>query len=406
MRFCITAALATALALAAGPAAAEITGGVIRIGVLNDQSGPYSDLGGVGAVVAAQMAVEDFGAAAKGLKVEVVSADHLNKPDHGVSIARRWMDVEGVDMIADVPTSSVALAVAQVVKEKNKVVMFSGSATSRLTGDQCTPNSVHWTYDSWAMANGAISAVVKSGLDTWFFLTVDYAGGYDLEKVGSEFVKANGGRVLGSVRHPLNTADFSSFLLQAQASNAKVIVLASAGTDTVNAIKQASEFGLVAAGQSLVGMVVFSTEVHSLGLQAAQGLLLTDAFYWDTNDETRAFAKRFAAQNNKGNMPTMSHAGVYASVLHYLKAVEALKDDSDGAKVVAKMKEMPTDDPLFGKGKIRVDGRKIHPMYVFQVKKPSESKGPWDLYNLHATIPAEQAFRPLEQSDCPLVKKG
>ncbi len=405
MRFCLTAALAAAFGLMAGPVAAEITGGVVKIGVLNDQSGPYSDLGGVGAVVAAQMAVEDFGAAAKGLKVEIVSADHLNKPDNGVSIARRWMDVEGVDMIADVPTSSVALAVAGVVKEKNKVVMFSGPATTRLTGDQCTPNSVHWTYDSWSMANGAISAVVKSGLDTWFFLTVDYAGGYDLEKVGSEFVKANGGKVVGAVRHPLNTSDFSSFLLQAQASKAKVIVLASAGTDTVNAIKQASEFGLVAGGQSLVGMVVFSTEVHSLGLQAAQGLLLTDAFYWDTNDETRAFAKRFA-QNNKGNMPTMSHAGVYASVLHYLKAVEALKDDSDGAKVTAKMKEMPTDDPLFGKGKIRVDGRKIHPMYMFQVKKPSESKGPWDLYNLQATIPADEAFKPLAESDCPLVKKG
>jgi branched-chain amino acid transport system substrate-binding protein len=405
MRFCVYAALAAGLGLAAGPAVAEITGGVVRIGVLNDQSGPYSDLGGVGSVVAAQMAVEDFDAAAKGLKVEVVSADHLNKPDNGVSIARRWIDVEGVDMIADVPTSSVALAVAGVVKEKNKVVMYSGPATTRLTGDQCTPNTVHWTYDSWAMANGAMSAAVKSGLKTWFFLTVDYAGGYDLEKVGTQFVEAAGGKVLGAVRHPLNTSDFSSFLLQAQASGAQAIALASAGTDTVNAVKQASEFGLVAGGQTLAGMVVFLTEVHSLGLQAAQGLLLTESFYWDLNDDTRAFSKRFA-EKHRGDMPTMAQAGVYASVLHYLKAVEALKDDSDGAKVVDKMKEMPTDDPLFGKGHIRVDGRKIHPMYLFQVKKPSESKGPWDLYNLRATIPADQAFRPLAQSDCPLVKKG
>jgi branched-chain amino acid transport system substrate-binding protein len=397
-------AAVAALALAAGTAEAQISDNVVKIGVLNDQSGLYADLTGQGSVIAARMAAEDFGAAAKGLKVEVVFADHQNKPDVGSAIVRQWIDRDGVDAIADVPTSSVALAVNEIVKEKNKVFLVSGAATSRLTGDACTPNTVHWTYDNWALANGTGNALVKAGGDTWFFVTVDYAFGHDLEAQVASVVKAAGGKVLGAVRHPLNTPDFSSFLLQAQASKAKVIGLANAGGDTINSIKQAGEFGIAAGGQNLAGLLVFITDVNSLGLPTAQGLVFTETFYWDLNDETRAFAKRFAPQD-KGIYPTMIHAGVYASVLHYLKAIEAAKTDI-GDKVVAKMKELPTDDPLFGKGMIRADGRKIHPAYLFEVKKPSESKGPWDYYKLRATIPAEQAFRPIDDGKCPLVKKG
>jgi branched-chain amino acid transport system substrate-binding protein len=362
----------------------------------------YADIGGPGALVAARMAVEDFGAAKKGLKVEIIGADHQNKPDIGTSIARQWFDVDKVDAIVDVPTSSVALAVNEVVREKNKVFLNSGAASSDLTGAKCSPNLVHWTYDTWALANGTGRALVKTGGDTWFFLTADYAFGYALERDTTAVVEASGGKVLGKVRHPLNTSDFSSFLVQAQASKAKIIGLANAGGDTVNAIKQAAEFGIVKGGQNVAGLLVFINDVHALGLQTAQGLIMTEAFYWDRDDATRAFAKRFAPQY-KGNMPSMTQAGVYAAVLHYLKAIEALKSASDGKAVVAKMKEMPTDDPLFGKGLIRADGRKIHDMYLYEVKKPEESKYPWDYYKLRATIPAAEAFRPLKEGGCPLV---
>jgi branched-chain amino acid transport system substrate-binding protein len=389
--------------LAAAPAAAQISDNVIKIGVLNDQSSLYADLGGQGSVVAARMAVEDYGADKKGLKVEILSADHQNKADVGSNIARQWFDVDKVDAIADVPNSAVALAVNQIVKEKGKAFLVSGAASSDLTGKACSPNTIHWTYDTWSLANGTGSAIVKTGGDTWFFITADYAFGHALERDTEAVVIKNGGKVLGKVRHPLNTSDFSSFLLQAQASKAKIIGLANAGGDTTNSIKQAAEFGIVRGGQSLAGLLVFITDVHALGLPTAQGLIMTEAFYWDQNDRTRAFAKRFA-ERNRGIYPTMVHAGVYAATLHYLKAVEALKND-DGTKVIAKMKEMPTDDPLFGKGTIRPDGRKIHDMYLFEVKKPSESKGPWDYYKLRSTIPAAQAFRPIDQGECPLVKK-
>jgi branched-chain amino acid transport system substrate-binding protein len=394
--------LTAACLLSAGAWAADLSDGVIKIGVLNDQSSLYADLSGQGSVVAAQMAVEDFGAEGKGMKVEIVSADHQNKPDIGSNIVRQWIDVDKVDVIVDVPTSSVALAVNEIVREKNKAFLVSGAASSDLTGKACSPNTVHWTYDTWALANGTGKAIVQTGGDTWFFLTADYAFGHALERDTTAVVEANGGKVLGAVRHPLNTADFSSFLLQAQSSGAKIIGLANAGGDTINSIKQASEFGIVAGGQNLAGLLVFITDVHALGLEIAQGLILTESFYWDMNDQTRAFSERFAPQY-KGIHPSMVHAGVYASVLHYLKAIEAGGTD-DGGKVIAKMKELPTDDPLFGKGTIRADGRKIHDMFLFQVKTPDESKGEWDYYKLRATIPAAEAFRPLDQGECPLVK--
>jgi branched-chain amino acid transport system substrate-binding protein len=397
------ATLVAALAAAAAPVHAQVSDGVIKIGVLNDQSSLYADLAGQGSVVAARMAVEDFGADKKGMKVEIVSADHQNKPDVGSSIARQWLDVDKVDVIVDVPNSGVALALNQIVREKGKALLISGAATADLTGKACSPNTIHWTYDTWALANGTGNAIVKTGGDTWFFLTADYAFGHALERDTEAVVVKAGGKVLGKVRHPLNTQDFSSFLLQAQASKAKIIGLANAGGDTTNAIKQAAEFGLVKGGQNLAGLLVFITDVHALGLDKAQGLIMTETFYWDMNDKTRAFAKKFAERNRQIH-PTMIHAGVYSATLHYLKAVEALKSD-DGTKVIAKMKEMPTDDPLFGKGTIRPDGRKVHPAYLFEVKKPSESKGPWDYYKLRSTIPAEQAFRPIDQGDCPLVKK-
>jgi len=354
-------------------------------------------------VVAARMAVEDFGAARKGMKVEILVGDHQNKPDVGSGIARQWYDVDKVDVIVDVPTSSVVLAVNQVTREKNKALLVSTGATSDLTGKACSPNAIHWTYDTWALANGTGSAIVKTGGDSWFFLTADYAFGLALERDTEAVVVKNGGKVVGRVRHPFPTADFSSFLLQAQASKAKIIGLANAGADTTNAIKQGAEFGIGRGAQQFAGLLVFLTDVHALGLEKAQGLLLTEAFYWDLNDQTRAWSTRFA-ERHRGARPTMAQAGVYSAVLHYLKAVEALKSD-DGPKVIAKMKEMPTDDPVFGKGKVREDGRKIHPMYLFEVKKPSESKGAWDYYKVRSTIPAEQAFRPLAEGGCELVKK-
>src|SRR5499426_4171211 len=396
-------ALGLALLVVTGAAQAQISDGMIKIGVLNDQSSLYADLTGQGSVVAARMAVEDFGAAAKGMKVEIIFADHQNKADVGANIARQWYESDKVDVIVDTPNSAVALAVNQITKDKGKAFLVSGAATSDLTGKACSPNTIHWTYDTWALANGTGGAIVKTGGDTWFFITADYAFGHALERDVEAVVLKNGGKVLGKVRHPFPTADFSSFLLQAQASKAKIIGLANAGADTTNAIKQGAEFGIVKGGQQFAGLLVFLTDVHGLGLPTAQGLIFTETFYWDMNDKTRAFAKRFA-ERDRGIHPTMIHAGVYSAVLHYLKAVEALKSD-DGTKVIAKMKEMGTDDPLFGKGMIRADGRKIHPAYLVEVKKPSESKYPWDYYKIRATIPAEQAFRPLDQGGCELVKK-
>jgi branched-chain amino acid transport system substrate-binding protein len=389
--------------VAAGPASAQMSDGVIKIGVLNDQSSLYADLAGQGSVVAARMAVEDYGADKKGLKVEIISADHQNKPDVGSQIARQWYDADKVDVIVDVPNSGVALALNEIARDKGKALLVSGAASADLTGKACSPNTIHWTYDTWALANGTGNAIVKTGGDSWFFLTADYAFGHALERDTEAVVTKAGGKVLGKVRHPLNNQDFSSFLLQAQASKAKIIGLANAGGDTTNAIKQGSEFGIVRGGQNFAGLLVFITDVHALGLPTAQGLIMTETFYWDMNDRTRAFAKRFSALD-RGIHPTMIHAGVYSAVTHYLKAVEALKSD-DGTKVIAKMKDTPTDDPLFGKGTIRPDGRKIHPAYLFEVKKPSESKGAWDYYKTRATIPAEQAFRPVDQGECPLVKK-
>jgi branched-chain amino acid transport system substrate-binding protein len=377
---------------------------VVKIGVLNDQSGLYADLGGPGSVLAAKMAAEEFGNKVAGMPIEIISADHQNKADVGSGIATKWYDVDKVDVIVDVPNSGVALAIAKITADKNKVFIDSGAATSDLTGKACTPNTVHWTYDTWALANGTGKEVVKAGGDTWFFLVADYAFGKALERDTAAVVVANGGKVLGSVSHPLTASDFSSFLLQAQASKAKVIGLANAGGDTINSIKAASEFGIVQGGQKLAGLLVFISDVHALGLKTANGLQLTSAFYWDHDDKTRAWSKKFAAKNN-GKMPTMVQAGVYAGLIHYLKAVQALKSDDDGKAVVEKMKATPTDDPLFGKGSIRPDGRTIHPMYLYEVKKPSESKGPWDYYKLVKEIPADQAFRPLAQGECPLATK-
>src|SRR5438132_8185603 len=393
---------ALAVVLGCGCEQAQYSDGSIKIGVMNDMSGTYSDLSGQGSVIAARMAVEDFGAAAKGMKVEIVGADHQNKPDVGSNVVRTWIDVDKVDVIVDVPTSSIALAINQITRDKGKAFIVSGAATSDLTGKACSPNTIHWTYDTWALANGTGTAIVKTGGDTWFFLTADYAFGHALERDTAAVVEKNGGKVLGKVRHPFPGTDFSSFLLQAQASKAKIIGLANAGGDTINSIKQASEFGIVKGGQKLAGLLVFISDVKALGLPTAQGLIFTEAWYWDTNDVNREFAKKFAAQN-KGIYPSMIHAGVYSAVTHYLKAVSELKSDGDGKAVVAKMKEMPTDDKLFGKGTVRADGRKIHDMYLFEVKKSEESKGPWDLYHLRATIPAAEAFRPLKDGGCPLV---
>ena len=397
-------AAAAALCVGTSLAQAQYSDGVIKLGVMNDQSGLYSDLSGQGSVWSAKKAIEDFCKSTKCHdKIEVVFADHQNKPDVGSNVVRQWYDVDQVDAVVDVPTSSVALAVNNITKEKNKVFLVSGAASSDLTGKACTPNTVHWTYDTWALANGTGNAIVKTGGNSWFFLTADYAFGHALERDTAAVVEKSGGKVVGKVRHPFPGQDFSSFLLQAQQSKAKIIGLANAGSDTTNAIKQAAEFGIVQGGQNLAGLLVFITDVHALGLKTAQGLVLTEAWYWDQTDNNRAYAKEFGAAN-RGNMPTMVQAGVYSAVFHYLKAVHDLKSDADGAAVVAKMKAMPTEDKLFGKGSIRADGRKIHPMYLFEVKSPAESKGPWDYYKVRATIPADEAFRPLADGGCPLVK--
>jgi branched-chain amino acid transport system substrate-binding protein len=379
---------------------------VVKIGVLNDMSSLYADIGGPNAVVAVTMAVEDSGLLAKGWKIDVVSGDHQNKPDVGVNIARQWIDNDKVDAIADTPNSGVALAVSNLVKEKNAILLNNGAATADLTGKACNANTISYSYDTYMLAHGTGNALTKAGGDSWFFLAADYAFGAALERDTSAVVVANGGKLLGGVKHPLNTADFSSFLLQAQASKAKVIGLANSGGDTTNAIKQAAEFGIAAGGQKLAALLLFINDVHSLGLKTAQGLTFTESFYWDLNDGTRAFSKRFAERANNHAMPSMTQAGNYAVVLHYLKTLEALGGNPhDGVKVVARMKEIPTDDPVFGKGSLRADGRRLVPAYLFEVKKPEESKYPWDYYKLIATIAPEDAAKPLASSECPLIKK-
>ena len=375
----------------------------LKIGVLNDQSGVQADFAGTGSVIAARMAVQDFGGTVAGMPVEVVTADHQNKADIGANTARQWFDQDGVDVIVDVPNSAVALAVNAIAKQANKVLLVSGGGTSDLTGKDCSPNTVHWTYDTWGQANTVGTAVTKAGSDSWYLMTVDYSFGYALERDAADAIRKAGGKILGTVRHPLGTSDLSSFLLQAQASGAKVIGLGSAGADTMNAVKQAQEFGIVDGGQRLVAMLMVLNDIAGMGLDAAQGLYLSEAFYWDLNDGTRAWARRFAEANN-GRYPNMVHAGVYSSILHYLKTVNEIKGAEDGVKVVEAMKAKPTDDALFGRGSIRRDGRKIHDMYLFQVKTPDESKGPYDFYKLVGTVPAESAFHPLESSACPLVK--
>jgi branched-chain amino acid transport system substrate-binding protein len=392
---------ALAAVLACGGANAQQVN--IKIGVLSDMSSLYADIGGPGSVAAAKMAIADFTKDHPNVKVELISGDHQNKPDIGSQIANQWFDVDKVDLIIDTPNSGVALAVSQVANQKNKIFIVSGAAASDLTGPKCNANTIHWTYDTWMLANGTGTAIVKTGGDSWFFLTSDYAFGHALERDTMAAVEKAGGKVLGKVRHPLNTNDFSSFLLQAQSSKAKVIGLANAGGDTINSIKQAAEFGIVKGGQSLAGLLVFASDVAALGLPTAQGLILTETWYWDMNDANRAWTKRWQ-QERQGKWPTMIHAGVYSGITHYLKAAVALKGNvSDGKAVVAQMKSMPTDDPLFGKGTIRPDGRKVHPAYLLEVKKPSDSKYPGDFYNVRATIPADQAFRPLKEGNCPLV---
>jgi branched-chain amino acid transport system substrate-binding protein len=377
--------------------------GAIRIGVLNDMSSVYADFQGPGSVTAAQLAAEDFAKQSK-RKVEILSGDHQNKPDIGAEIARRWFDVDGVDMIIDVPNSAVALAVADIARDKNKVFIGSGAGTALLTGARCSPNTVHWTYDTWAMGHGVARGLLQQGAKTWFFVTADYAFGDDLQKQASEEVLAEGGQVLGSVRHPLGTSDFSSFLLQAQASGAQVIGLANAGGDTVNAIKQAAEFD-IGAKQKIVALIFDLQSVPALGLKTAEGITALNAFYWDMNDQTRAWSKRYQERHPKNQMPNHMQAGVYSAALDYLKAVDKVGSPADGRAIVAAMKATPVDDPLFGHVTIRDDGRALHPMYLLQVKAPSESKGPSDVFNLVATIPADQAFRPLAQGNCPLTSK-
>jgi len=393
---------AALIAVLCGPAAAE-NNGVLRIGVLNDMSSVYSDFQGPGSVTAAQLAAEDFAKQSK-RKVEILSADHQNKPDVGAEIARRWFDTEGVDMIIDVPNSAVALAVADIARDKNKVFIGSGAGTSALTGAKCSPNTVHWTYDTWAMGHGVARGLLQQGAKSWFFVSADYAFGADLQKQASDEVLAGGGQVLGNVRHPLGTNDFSSFLLQAQASGAQVIALANAGGDTVNSIKQAGEFNL-GAKQKIVALIFDLQSVPALGLKTAEGIVALNAFYWDFNDKTRAFAARYAERHAKKEMPNHMQAGVYSGTMAYLNAVDRVGSPTDGRAVVAAMKASPIDDPLFGHVTIREDGRAMHDMYLLQVKSPAESKSTWDVFKITATIDADHAFRPLNEGGCPLVAK-
>jgi branched-chain amino acid transport system substrate-binding protein len=389
------------LAMCGGAANAQISDDVVKIGVLTDMSSLYADATGKGSLAAVQMAVADYGGKVKGKPVEVIVADHQNKPDVGVNIARNWYDNEKVDAIFDVPTSSVALPISALTREKNRININSGGGSSDITGVACSPNTVHWTYDTYSLSNVAGRAMVKRGEDTWFFVTADYAFGMALQRDAANVVKESGGKVLGDVRHPLNSSDFSSFLLQAQASKAKVIALANAGGDTTNALKQAAEFGITQSGQKMIALLQEITDTHALGIKATQGLIVTDAFYWDMNDETRAFSKRF---NEKvGHMPTMIQAGLYSATMHYLKAIDAIGTD-EAPKVMAQMRATPVNDFFAKNGKIRIDGRMVHDMYLFEVKKPEESKGEWDLYKLLATVPGDEAFRPLDKGGCPLVK--
>ena len=395
MKFGLLAAVAVGTMVLVQPAAAQV-----KIGILNDQSGVYADYGGKYSLEAAKMAIEDFGGEVLGKKIELVTADHQNKPDLAVAIARRWYDAEGVDMITELTTSSVALAVQELSKEKKKIDIVVGAATSRISGDACTPYSFHWAFDTRALAVGTGGALVRAGGDSWFFLTADYAFGYALEKDTSDIVAANGGKVLGSVRVPLNSSDFSSFLLQAQSSKAKIVGLANAGLDTTNSIKQAAEFGIVRGGQKLAGLLMVLSDVHGLGLETAQGLVLTEGFYWDHDDKTRAFGERFMQRT--GRMPNMIHAGTYSATLSYLKAVKAA-GTKDSEAVVRKLKELPVDD-AFAQGKVLENGRMVHDMYLFEVKKPSESKKPWDYYQQLAVIPGDKAFFSAKESGCPLTK--
>ena len=397
--FAAAFAAGVALAASSGAANAQISDDVVKIGVLTDMSSLYADATGKGSVTAVQMAVTDYGGKVKGKPVEVIAADHQNKPDVGVSIARNWYDNDKVDAIFDVPTSSVALPISALTREKNKININSGGGSSDITGIACSPNTVHWTYDTYALSNVAGRAMVKRGEDTWFFVTADYAFGMALERDAANVVKESGGKVVGQVRHPLNSSDFSSFLLQAQASKAKVVALANAGGDTTNALKQAAEFGITPA-QKMIALLMEITDVHSLGVKSTEGLIVTDAFYWDMNDETRAFSKSF---NEKvGHMPTMIQAGLYSATMHYLKAIDAIGTD-EAPKVMAQMRATPINDFFAKNGKIRIDGRMVHDMYLFEVKKPSESRNEWDLYKLIATVPGDEAFRPLDKGGCPLV---
>jgi branched-chain amino acid transport system substrate-binding protein len=401
----LAGAIALAMALGFGGALAADDTTPLRIGVLTDMSSLYADITGPGSVAAAKMAVEDFLASPHKMKraIEVISGDHMNKADTAVNVAREWIDRSGVDVIVDTPNSAVALAVRNLVQLKNKALLVSGASSSDLTGKACSPNLVHWTYDTYALSSGVARAVVASGGKSWFTLTADYAFGHAMEQEIKSVVQKLGGSVVGGVRTPINTQDFSSFLLQAQASKSQIIALINAGGDTINSIKQSVEFGIPAGGQRVVATVLYLSDVHSLGLKVAQGLQFTEAFYWDLNDQTRAFAKRFAPRNNN-RYPTAIQAGVYGEVLHYLKAVDALGDPADGKAVVQKMKELPTDDALFGKGTIRSDGRKLHNMYLFEAKKPDESKYDWDYYKIIKTIPPSEAFRPLEEGGCDFQK--
>ncbi|MFN5485504.1 MAG: ABC transporter substrate-binding protein [Bradyrhizobium sp.] len=401
----LLAAAAASLALAASGTAAnaQISDDVVKLGVLTDMSSLYADATGKGSVAAVEMAVADYGGKVKGKPIQVVVADHQNKPDVGVSIARNWYDNDKVDAILDVPTSSVALPISALTREKNTIHINSGGGSSDITGTACSPNTVHWTYDTYALSNVAGKAMVKRGEDTWFFVTADYAFGMALQRDAANVVKETGGKVLGDVRHPLNSSDFSSFLLQAQASKAKVVALANAGGDTTTALKQAAEFGLAQGGQKLIALLMEITDTHALGLKATQGLIVTDAFYWDMNDETRAFSKRF---NEKvGHMPTMIQAGLYSATMHYLKAIEAVGTD-EAPKVMEQMRKTPINDFFAKNGHIRIDGRMVHDMYLFETKKPEESKNEWDLYKLIATVPGDEAFRPLDKGGCPLVKSN
>ena len=401
-----SAALGFALAiLLAGPAQAQTAGGGVKIGVINDQSSIYADLSGMGGVEAARMAIEDFGGKALGKPIEMVTADHQNKPDVATSIVSKWYDVDNVDAVFDVPNSSVMLAVQEIARKAHKLVVVSTGATSDFTGKACSPFGIHWTYDTYAVAYGTGKVIVEQGGDTWFFITVDYAFGHALERDTSAFVKSAGGKVLGALRHPFPNQDFSTYLVQAQASKAKIIGLANAGSDVINTIKQAAEFGIArpGSGQRLAGLLLFDSDIHSLGLPTAQGIVMTTGFYWDFNDETRAFSKRFFERRKA--MPTMVQAGVYSAVQHYLKAVQAL-GSKDSLAVASKMKEMPINDFFAKNGRIREDGRMVHDMYLAQVKTPAESKYPWDYLNILKVIPGNEAFRPLSESECPLVKKG